>query len=76
MNYTKEEVCDIISSKTGAYIHYAEVGEDKDKRDYEVSYEKISNLGYSTTIGVPDGIDELLRAYEVIKVETKYTSLL
>ncbi len=75
MNYSKEQVCEIIKRKTNAYIHYADIGEDEDKRNYIVSYEKIRKLGYNTTISVEDGIDELVRALQAIVFRTPYTNI-
>jgi len=75
MNYSKQDICEMIKKKTNAYIHYADVGEDKDKRNYVVSYEKVNNLGYDTTITVEQGIDELLNAYQAIEFKTPYTNV-
>jgi len=75
MNFTKMEICDIISEETGAYIHYAEVGEDKDKRDYEVSYDKVGKLGFNTTVGIREGIQELVRAFDVVEIKNKYINI-
>jgi nucleoside-diphosphate-sugar epimerase len=75
MNYSKEQICDLIKERIDCYVHYASVGEDKDKRDYVVSYEKIKKLGYETTISVEEGIEELKRALEAVKVEKKYTNV-
>jgi len=72
MNYTKKEICDFISSKTGAYIHYADVGEDADKRNYEVSYAKINALGFDITKNVEIGIDELIKTLKVVNTSSKY----
>lgn len=75
MNYSKEEICNMIKEKTNAYIHYADIGEDADKRNYVVSYEKIKNLGFTTTITVEEGIDELIKALKVIHFRTPYTNI-
>lgn len=75
MNYSKKEICGMIAEKTGAYVHYADVGKDADKRNYTVSYEKISKLGYETTISVEDGIDELVRALSAVKIPSPYSNV-
>jgi nucleoside-diphosphate-sugar epimerase len=75
MNFSKEQICELIKSKIACYIHYADVGEDKDKRDYVVSYKKINALGYQTTISIEEGIDELKRALEVIQVRMQYANV-
>ena len=75
MNYSKEEMCDILKKKVNLYVHYAEVGADVDKRDYIVSYKKINSLGYNTTITIEEGIDELLLAFEVIDMKNQYSNV-
>jgi nucleoside-diphosphate-sugar epimerase len=75
MNYSKEQICNFIAKKTKAYIHFAEVGEDVDKRNYTVSYKKINSLGYVTKIGVEEGIDELVKALRAISYKTPYTNV-
>jgi nucleoside-diphosphate-sugar epimerase len=75
MNYSKEQICNFIGEKTKAYIHYADVGEDADKRNYSVSYKKINSLGYRTKIGVEEGIEELVKALSAINYKTPYTNV-
>lgn len=75
MNYSKQDICEMIKKKTDAYIHYADVGEDKDKRNYVVIYEKVNKLGYDTTITVEEGIDELLNAYHAIEFKIPYMNV-
>ena len=74
MNYSKEEVCNMIKSRTDAFIHFEEIGEDADKRDYVVSYDKISNLGFRTEVGVEEGIDEVINALKVTDFQNTYTN--
>jgi nucleoside-diphosphate-sugar epimerase len=68
MNYTKKQVAFEIAKKIDYYLHEADVGEDMDKRDYEVSYEKINSLGYAADISLQDGIDELVKILKHITV--------
>ena len=68
MNYSKEDVCNLVKKHTNVYVHYADVGEDVDKRNYLVSYEKIGALGYRTTLTVDQGIEELIRALHVVQI--------
>ena len=75
MNYSKEQICDLIKKKTGTYIHYADIGEDADKRNYIVSYEKIRDLGYHTTITVEEGIDELVKALHAVSFHIPYSNV-
>ena len=74
MIYSKESICNIIGEKTGAFIHYEEIGKDADKRNYVVSYDKISSLGFRTKVGVEEGIDEVINALKVTDFQNTYTN--
>ena len=75
MNYSKKEICEIIKAKSGMYVHYADISEDQDKRNYAVSYKKINGLGFDTTISIEDGVDELVRSLSAIKFKTPYSNV-
>ena len=75
MNYSKEQICEMIKERTGVYIHYADIEEDADKRNYIVNYDKIKQLGYTTTISVENGINELIRALQAIEYKTPYSNI-
>ena len=75
MNYSKEQICELIKDKTDTFVHYADIGEDADKRNYVVSYDKINKIGYDTTISVEQGIDELTKALAAIEFKTPYTNV-
>jgi nucleoside-diphosphate-sugar epimerase len=75
MNYSKEQICELIRAQTNAYIHYADVGEDADKRNYLVSYKKINSLGYHTTISLEEGITELARVCKAIEFRNPYSNV-
>lgn len=72
MNYTKREVAQQIQQHVDYYLHEADVGEDKDKRDYEVSYEKIRKLGFETQIDMDEGIQELIKILKHIYVKSEW----
>ncbi len=72
MNYSKGDVCKMIQAKTDCYVHYADFDGDADKRDYVVSYDKLKDLGFDTTITVEEGIDELIKVFPLVKIDNKY----
>ena len=77
MNFSKKEVCELIQEHVpGAYFNYADVGEDADKRNYQVSYEKINAVGFNTTIEVSEGIEELIKVLNVIQNNSPYYNIL
>jgi nucleoside-diphosphate-sugar epimerase len=75
MNYNKEEVALLIRQKIEFYLHFAEIGKDEDQRNYEVSYAKIRGKGFKTEIDMETGIDELIRAVDVIGVKNDYSNI-
>jgi nucleoside-diphosphate-sugar epimerase len=72
MNYNKEEVALLIKQKIDYYLHFAEIGQDEDQRNYEVSYAKIRGKGFKAEIDMETGIDELIRAVDVIGMKNEY----
>lgn len=67
-NLTKRELCNKIKEYVPKlYIHSAAIGEDPDKRDYLVSNEKIESLGWKPEHNLDSGIQELLKAYQIIR---------
>jgi nucleoside-diphosphate-sugar epimerase len=75
MNYSKEEVAREINKRIDFYLHFAEVGEDLDKRNYIVSYDKIKKLGFKTEVTLQDGIDELMRGMSMVLVRQEYSNV-
>ena len=74
MNYSKEDICKHISEKTGAFVHYEEVGTDADKRNYVVSYEKIKSLGFNVSFDLDAGVDQIINALGVVRLDNHYTN--
>lgn len=67
-NLSKWELCMKIKKFVpNFYFTEAEIGEDKDKRNYIVSNKKIQQTGYCPEKTIEDGIVELLKGFEMIK---------
>jgi nucleoside-diphosphate-sugar epimerase len=75
MNYSKKQICEIIDTFVPCYIHFADVGEDIDKRSYIVSYDKFNALGYKTSISVQDGIKELLKVLPALSFINPFSNI-
>jgi len=67
-NLSKLELCQEIKKYVPEFYFYeSPIGEDPDKRDYIVSNEKIEETGYKPDVSLSKGIQELVKAYQVIK---------
>jgi len=75
MNYSKEDIAHEVKKKVDYYLHFADFGTDEDKRNYEVSYKKIQSLGFDTTISLEEGIDELVKAAELLDIHNEYSNV-
>lgn len=75
MNLTKADIAQRLRERVDFYLHFAEIGSDADQRDYEVSYERIRNLGFETTVSFDEGIDQLVRAMEAVQISHPYGNL-
>lgn len=75
LNFTKREVAEMIKERHDFYLHFAEFGEDKDKRDYAVSYDKLNALGFRAEISMEAGIDELVRCLPFVKESSRYRNI-
>jgi len=67
-NLSKWELCEVIRRQIPEfYFTGAEVGEDPDKRNYIVSNKKIEATGFKPSISLDDGIEELIKGYQIIR---------
>lgn len=74
-NFSKEEIALMIKEKVNYYLHFAEIGEDMDKRNYEVSYEKLNKLGFRNSTWVKEGIDQLIKAIPALEHQSPYKNV-
>lgn len=66
MNYTKQQVAELIQEQWPFDLQLATSGQDPDQRDYAVSYERIRALGFRATVSMEEGISELLRVMPLV----------
>ena len=76
-NLSKLELCETIKKHIPEFvIKQDEFAKDFDKRNYIVSNEKLESAGWKPKRDLDFGIQELIKAYEVLKnSNTKYTNL-
>ncbi len=68
-NLSKWELCEEIKKQApDFYFVEAKVGKDPDQRNYIVSNEKIEATGWRPDNSIKDGINELIKCYQIIKV--------
>jgi len=66
-NLTKRQLGEKIKQYVpGLHLISAPVGEDPDKRDYLVSNDKIESQGWSPDYTLDDGIQELLKGFQIL----------
>lgn len=67
-NISKLELCEHIKKRVPDFtVIVSEVGKDPDKRNYIVSNERIESTGYKPLYSLGDGIDELVKGYQIIR---------
>lgn len=66
-NLSKSELAELVRTYVpDFFIHYAEVGEDPDKRNYIVSNERLGQTGFAARRSIEQGIVELLKGYRML----------
>ncbi len=67
-NLSKLELCEKIKEHIPSFMYLeAPIGTDPDKRNYLVSNERIEAMGFKPVYTIDDGIEELIKAYSIIK---------
>lgn len=70
VNLTKKELCEEIKKQIPNFVYMeSSIGEDPDKRDYIVSSEKIERKGFRAKTSIQHGIAELIKGYQIIKID-------
>ena len=75
LNYTKEDIILLLQKRLDFLVHFADIGSDADKRDYEVDYSRIRSTGFSTTINIEQGLQELIDGLGLIRIKNPYSNV-
>ncbi len=76
MNFSKEDLARLVQKHVDFYLHFAEFGADPDKRDYEVSYDKLAATGFRTSITMEHGITELVKGMRTVPGFNPYINVI
>ncbi len=75
LNYTKEDIVNLLKQRLDFIVHFAEIGTDADKRDYEVDYSRIRSIGYTTEIDINLGLKELIGGLKLIRIKNPFSNV-
>ncbi|NOY27330.1 MAG: NAD(P)-dependent oxidoreductase [Oligoflexia bacterium] len=75
LNYTKEEIVNLLADRLDFVVHFAEIGTDEDKRDYEVSYARVRAAGFETEVDIDRGLDEVISALRHMRIRNPYSNV-
>ena len=75
MNYTKEDIVNLLRERVEFLVHFAEIGTDEDKRDYEVDYGRIRDAGFEITVDIDKGLRELVRGLPLLRLRNPYSNV-
>ena len=74
-----DNIKDIIvkgyNSSDKTYKLQLDFEKDEDERNYIVSYDKISKIGFKPEITLEDGINELIEISKILHIENKYSNV-
>ena len=75
LNYTKEDIVLLLKKRLDFLVHFAEIGKDADRRDYEVDYSRIKETGFVTHVDINTGLDELICALRLLPLKNPYSNV-
>ncbi|MEC8192250.1 MAG: NAD(P)-dependent oxidoreductase [Myxococcota bacterium] len=72
LNFTKEDIVKLIENRVDFLVYFAEFGKDEDRRDYEVDYSRIRDVGYEVSIDIESGLSELITGLKLLEIRNPY----
>jgi nucleoside-diphosphate-sugar epimerase len=75
MNKTKRELAEAVAGLTGCYLHFNDVRQDPDKRNYFVSFNRIQEVGFTPQIGWEAGLKALHDGLQTLHWSIPYANV-
>ncbi len=75
MNYTKEDIVGLLQRRLDFLVHFAEIGSDEDKRDYEVDYSRIRDSGFDIEVDIQLGLGELVDGLPLLPLHNPHSNV-
>lgn len=75
MNKTKRELAEKVSSLAECYLHYNEIREDPDKRNYFVSFDRIQKVGFKPEIRWEPGLAALHSGLKTLRWSNPFANV-
>ncbi len=72
LNHTKRDVAVAIQEQLEFELYETDVGTDLDARNYHVSFERIQEFGFRSTVTLAEGITELLGICSFMRLRMPY----
>jgi nucleoside-diphosphate-sugar epimerase len=72
LNWTKRQLAEFISQRTGCFLTFQDTAKDLDQRDYEVDYSKFAKDIQNTHTTMEEGINELIKATPLLQIRHQY----
>ncbi len=75
VNFTKEELCQRIKKQIDYVLFFSDKDFDPDKRNFQISFDKIKQAGFSLSIDIDAGIAELVKAFSSLKINSPFANV-
>jgi len=72
LNFTKEDIVNLIKKRVDFLVYYAEFGKDEDQRDYEVDYSRVRATGFEVSVDIEMGLGELTEGLKLLEIRNPY----
>jgi nucleoside-diphosphate-sugar epimerase len=72
ISYSKMELAQYISLKTGCHVFYGDVNKDLDKRDKKLDCSRISSDGFLYKVDMEETLDELIKGLPLLEINHNY----